>query len=617
MRNLNILQSGGGVFYSSVANPYSNAAVADQQPAASSKSSSDKDEGLLPKALMEKLNEKGIPVDVDKFADMLADFEQQSNFGLGVNKRQLYKLQAYANRIIKNSEYLDAAEKRAEENGALDEFAVDARGNLFITDDKGRIQRIHASKFDASKQQALTVGELLQQRKYNPSEVDDSTIATAVGNNIGIEKINDYIQGILKAVGSTDDSSEAYVNLGSIVGKAAARKPNEQQMEALKDLYQLAQQVGPEAIFKVKDQYKTKNMDAAMSYIMSMLPNNIRTQLVARNVAAGGKYENSSRYASEIIGMAAMAANDTKISQGIDYDASINKAAGNGDESSKSYYSTPMEVFWDGDLNRAETIKISDPDSKNKYGISVPGNVWGMLVDDKGKDVYHVPLSFGLNQGMSKYLDFSQTYIGDKKVDPSELQNIGYENAKIAAVWLPVNSNGEVDWQGFKAYSMAEKEIHDRQITDPKTKAEIHANRGSYITYNSNGEQIPVRQVERYFMTTGYTSGNIIDGSTLNVELTGSTEDAAEDVLESIYSDNIAKYTGINGIRGRHSWNNIYATPVFIKASKTASTDARIAAGHGPKDTPHSIQDFMIKQEMMREPDTPIYAKSYGLFEQQ
>jgi hypothetical protein len=29
MKNLNILQSGGGVFYSSVANPYSNAAIAD------------------------------------------------------------------------------------------------------------------------------------------------------------------------------------------------------------------------------------------------------------------------------------------------------------------------------------------------------------------------------------------------------------------------------------------------------------------------------------------------------------------------------------------------------------------------------------------------------------
>jgi hypothetical protein len=84
---------------------------------------------------------------------------------------------------------------------------------------------------------ALTVGELLQYRKFNPELTDDSSIATTVGNNIGIEKINDYIQGILKAVGSAADESEAYTNLGSIVGRAAARKPNDQQMEAVRDLY--------------------------------------------------------------------------------------------------------------------------------------------------------------------------------------------------------------------------------------------------------------------------------------------------------------------------------------------------------------------------------------------
>jgi len=55
-----------------------------------------------------------------------------------------------------------------------------------------------------------------------------------------------------------------------------------------------------------------------------------------------------------------------------------------------------MEVFWDGDLNKTN-ITISDPSSKNKYGLSAIGNEWGVLIDDKGKDVTHVPLSFGLN----------------------------------------------------------------------------------------------------------------------------------------------------------------------------------------------------------------------------
>lgn len=190
---------------------------------------------------MEKLSEKGIPTDVNKFMDMLADFEHKSSFGMGVNKRQLYRLQAYANQIIKQSEYLDAAEKRAEQNGALDEFAVDARGYLYVPGENGKINKVHASEFDASKHMALTVGELLQQRKFNPNEVDNESVATTVGNNIGIEKINDYIQGIIRAVGTAEDASEAYVSLGSILGKEVARRPNDGQMEALKDLYELTQ----------------------------------------------------------------------------------------------------------------------------------------------------------------------------------------------------------------------------------------------------------------------------------------------------------------------------------------------------------------------------------------
>ena len=616
MKNLNILQSGGGVYYSSVGNPYSNAALADQKAAAASSKSS-KDDGLIPKALLEKLSEKGIPTDVYKFMDMLADFEHKSSFGMGVNKRQLYRLQAYANQIIKQSEYLDAAEKQAEKNGALDEFAVDARGYLYVPDSDGKINKVHASQFDATKHQALTVGELLQQRKFNPNEVDNSSIATTVASNIGIEKINDYIQGILQAVGTSENSSEAYVNLGAIVGKEAARRPNEGQMEALKDLYQLTQQLGPDAIFKVKDQYKSKNMDAAMSYIMSMLPNNIKTQLIARNVANGGKYENSTQYAADIIGTAAMAANNIKMSHGMDYAADINKAAGTAageKESGKSYYTSPMEVFWDGDLNKSQDIKIADPSSKNKYGISVPGNVWGTLVDDNGKDVYHVPLSVGLNRGMGKYLDLSKVYIGDKKATAPDLQNIAYENAKIAAVWLPVNGDGEIDWQGFNAYSKAEKEIHDKGITDPQEKARIHSANGSYITYNSKGEMVPLRQTEKYFMTHGYTSGNIVGDSKLNIELKGDQEDAAEDIIDAIYNKSLKTATGISGISGKHWWNKIYITPIFIKASPTASTDARIAAGHGPMDKPHPIQDFMVKQEMMQQPDEPIYATSSQLF---
>lgn len=597
MKNLNILQSGGGVFYSSVANPHSSAATADRQAeAASSKSS--KDSGLIPEYLMKELGLKGIPNDVNRFYDMLADFEQQANFGIGVDKRQLYKLQAYANQIIKNSEYLNAAEKRADDNGALDEFAVDARGNLYVAGENGSLQLIHASQFDASKHQALTVGELLQQRKYNPQLVDNESIATTVGNNIGIEKINDYIQGILKAVGTAENATEAYTNLSSIIGKEAGKKPlHEEQLQALRELYQLSQQIGPDAIFKVKDQYKSKNMDVAMSYIMSVLPNNIRTQLVARNVAAGGKYENSIKYASDIIGMAATANNDFKVSHGMDYDASINKAAGTGAETKpKTHNLTMAEVLFNNDLNQTQ-IKITDPNYKNRHALVAQGTVIPSLVNDKNEAVTNAPLSLALSgKGLGKYLDMSQAYMGFDKISEGMLQNILYTQDEVASVWMPVDINGNIDWEAFHAYSAAEAEIQEKHITDPVKKNQIHMQKGSRVMYDASGNIINNQNTEQFLMTHGYTIDDLVDSkNALTRELKGSEEDYIDQLFESIYSKKLKKDTGIT-VQGKNKWDDIIQVPIFIKISPNAALNAGTFAGYGSQVDNQTLQQDMLNQ---------------------
>ena len=255
--NINKLQSGGRVYFSSVANPWGSAASSDRK---STTSSDSKDSGLIPDKLMEKLSEKGNPNDVNKFMGMLAKFEQQQDFGLGINKSQLYGLRSYANQIIKQAEYLDRAEKRAETNGAFDEYAVDTHGYLYTAGENGTIKKVHASEFKYGQDIALTVGELIQQRRFNMNEVDNENLTTAIGNNIGTEKINEYIQGIIRAVGTTSDSSEAYQDLATIVGKEAAKKPSIRQQEQVRQLYQLSQQLGPDAIFKIKDSESSKNI---------------------------------------------------------------------------------------------------------------------------------------------------------------------------------------------------------------------------------------------------------------------------------------------------------------------------------------------------------------------
>jgi hypothetical protein len=62
----------------------------------------------------------------------LADLEEDIDNGFGVNKRALYSLQAQANRIIQQANYLKKAETNAEKNEAFGEVAVGGRGELFV-----------------------------------------------------------------------------------------------------------------------------------------------------------------------------------------------------------------------------------------------------------------------------------------------------------------------------------------------------------------------------------------------------------------------------------------------------------------------------------------------------
>ena len=50
-----------------------------------------------------------------------------------------------------------------------------------------------------------------------------------------LKELNEFLVFCSKP--ASENASEAYISLGSILGKEAARKPSEGQLEAIKDLY--------------------------------------------------------------------------------------------------------------------------------------------------------------------------------------------------------------------------------------------------------------------------------------------------------------------------------------------------------------------------------------------
>lgn len=608
-REISKLQSGGGVFFSAVANPFSSAAQQDMQSSSSSSSkSSDK---ILSDSIMNKLNDEALPNDFRKFMAMVTDFEQEQAMGFGVDRRKLYDIRTYANQIIQQSKYLKQAEEEAVKNGAWDEFAVDSRGFLYVSDENGQISKIAPNKFDPEKQMALTVGQLLQQRKENDSLVDRSDIATTVGNNIGIEKINDYILDIIKAVGSNETASEAYTDLASIVGQANAKRPNNVQLQAIQGIANELDKLGGDAIFKQKELMSSKNVQEALAYIMSVLPQNMKNQLMGRYVANGGRYEDVSQHTSALILNAINAGNDKKYHYSIDYNTSINKAAGNSPDDTKQRPQGVVEMFFNQNLNRGQ-IEISNPNYRNGYTISVQGSVIPSLSLDSDKGIDTMPLYLALDHngnGMGKYLDHNKVWMGYDKANYFDLSKVLYTGNQVANVWLPVNDNGDIDWQSFDAFCEAEDNIKRLGITDPAMKTKEHRKAGSPVEYNSDGEISKNKNVAQFMMVHGYTADKYITSDNLLYrELDNKEEDQLDDIISQIND----KYD--SDIETSGLFTDLVQLPIFIKIQDNAGLNAAYYAHQGSMVDKKTLQDDQIWQMTQQSPTTNIYSSGDILY---
>lgn len=561
---------------------------------------------ILSESTLNKLRslEYGLPNELDQFEVELATLEQKLSSGRRVSPREIADIRAKAGRIVAQAGHLKKAEEFVEKNDALDDIAIDHKGSIYAITDKG-VEKVLFSKYDPEKHQALTYSELIEYRRQSPQLINNADVIASISRGIGVEKINSYIQDILDKVGQSETKQEAIESLGSIYG-SAVKNMSVMEFAAIKDLYTIKDKVGMDMLLKTTKVSKDSNLQHAWQYIMSVLPKNMRSQLEATYmVNTGGSYADAKKYVGEVIETAALMTRESKQEYGIDYQQDINTAGGtkSGSKaggSSKSYYDSPLETFFNGNMNQGK-ITISDPDSKNQYGLEVQGNTWGQLVDLNGNVKSNLPLSIALNESIGQFLDFSQVYLGDQKVNSSELQNVAYENAQIAQVWLPVTGpNKDIDWRRIKAFAKAEKQIQELGYTNISDKNKVHAANDSYMRYSDQGELVPqLQQTERFLMTYGYTIDDLAESTSLAKELTGVDEDAASALIDSIYAkDRVKKQYGISDMRARNGYDDIMKLPIFVRISPTASSDVKIAAKHGPLQTPHTEEEFMVQQKI-------------------
>ena len=69
--------------------------------------------------------------------------------GLPVSSKAIRDLEAQANRVIQQNDYLKEAEKLADKNDARGEIAVGGRGQLYTLQENGKIKTVSMADYDA------------------------------------------------------------------------------------------------------------------------------------------------------------------------------------------------------------------------------------------------------------------------------------------------------------------------------------------------------------------------------------------------------------------------------------------------------------------------------------
>ena len=603
----NKFQTGGQVFFNAVANPFSDAAVADRTYSAAQSSKAATQE-LVPKELILELYKKGIPVDVDYVTQQLSRLEDRLNKGLPVTKAMTHSVMSKINKVLQNSKYLEDAEKYSEKNDAIGEIAVGnyyGRGQLYVLDRKNDIKSIDLAQYDPEKHgPALTINELIEHRKFNPTQAFDTSLTRIINSNVGMSKINNRIQEIIKTVGSAETTSEAYTDLVSYLGQESAKRPTRDQLATLQSMAQALQTLGPDAIFKNKQVFESKNVQDAFKYIESVLPRSEKMQLIGRYIANGGDRKNAEAYVQSLIINALNSSNDIKSGNYIDYEGTINKAAGTqaGNKEGKQVNMTGLEQLAQGTLGqRAYTIV-----SKNNSGLALTlkGAGLGKLTDAKNNLVNESILSDALNSGLGALIDTNNIFFGDQKISPNMLDQFVYDGNDVINIWAPVSADGGVDFSKLQKYEELRQKIKANPSLSQEDIAYLMQEIGINGTLDKNGNFVGNDpNMGQFIVLTGITSDEVIDDSENEVsyKLHGKDKDLTLEKIKQIYGVANKGFKGDARRSFKTGWfdwtTDLIAAPIFMRLGQTAQYDASTIVGNGPRITTNQYTDLVAREQ--------------------
>jgi hypothetical protein len=339
---------------------------------------------------------------------------------------------------------------------------------MYIKDNDGQIKTLSTKEFAKGKGkfQALTVGELLTERQYNPNLTGREDIFDVAKNSTGVAKITDDIRAVIASLGEESTEETKFASKSQMAQRMASAtgvKPTYSEIEGIQELN------------KITSGYKTEraHADVALNYIWRTLDPHKQQKLSA--IAALNGETNPTKFIYDMI------MTQTNVSQSSSVTPAKLTDAGDGSSSGGSGMKSLTQfqlLHKDKLMSPQNRFTFNDP----KLGVLFNGSIAGVspVITPDGESVGMTTLQSILNIGYNQFLEPGKVYFGDKLVDPTEFNNLIYNGQDGAKVYMPVDSSGAPDYKEFAKF----KEI--------------------YAVYDSNKDNWTAQQAMDFFKRNHY-----------------------------------------------------------------------------------------------------------------
>lgn len=597
MKVIEKLQQGGGMpsFVSFTNVPQPQVAAPYTTTSNTSNTTEDGSADLLDKNMKKFLYENGIPSDVEAFVESSGIFSNSlytSPFNKGNSIVQYKTILKMLPRIKAENERFKSAMSQADKNGGLGEIAVTDGGYVLTVNKEGKIQKKSISNVDFNTEQLLTNSELADYRANNVNAAFSTDLTNIINNAIGIPKITEYIQSVINKLGTTSMSREGYV--GQQSGKIlkgleylTALNPSKQELSGM----------SVDGLYKVSSMDKSQQTQAsqALNYLLSTLPQNMRTVLQAKAATYLG--DNSYEGVKKILISLTSSALNGEHTLKLDLQSTLD-AEGNS-KSSKSgkddNITDPAKAFLLG-LGEVKNHKINNG---NSYSLNLLGNS-APLVDTSGKTIGSGTLEDAARSTFSGVLDFKNATMGGQLLNSTQRSRVAIDGSNVVAVDLPIDMETlqsgvlKPDINSLKRLELAENEIREKNIEDEAQKNEIYAK-----------YKLPYKYINGQINTNAYGRFAVLDAAAhesafMEDPTMDDTVSEILDINERKSIERILKAADSKFKMSQPSWlssgDNVYSGSVYIPVRQNI-INAALGSGHYPTLQGNDANMLQAKEE--------------------